>query len=379
MTRVSIVIVSYNTAALLDQCLESIARCESRLDLDVVVIDNGSRDGSADLVAERHPGVRLIRNAQNLGFSKASNQGMRLSEAEYVLLLNSDTVVLPGAIDRVVEYLEANPEVGVAGCKVLKPDGTLDLPCRRSFPTPENSFYQRVGLTKLFPQSRRFAAYYLSYLDPDEVALIDCVMGAYMMIRRAVIDQIGLLDEGYFFYAEDIDYCYRTKQAGWQVAYYPRATIIHHRGASTARDRRRATTYFHHSMLVFYRKHHAPYRNRLINGLVYSGMALSYAAALVWNTITRARQARPLTNLREFVGRGDSGVTRPHRSLGSASGGQAPVVPAIPAQEAPRSESSALLPRSTILGRGDARVASPQGTPSEGVARPDDADRTLVG
>jgi GT2 family glycosyltransferase len=267
------------------------------------VIDNGSRDGSADLVADRYPGVRLIRNSDNLGFSKASNQGIRASAAEYVLLLNSDTVVLPGSIDGVVGYLEAHPEAGIAGCKVLKPDGALDAACRRSFPTPANALYQRLGLTKLFPKSRRFGAYYLSYLDPDKTASIDCLMGAYMMIRRSVIDRIGLLDEDCFFYAEDIDYCYRARQAGWEVVYYPGATIIHHRGASTAKNRIKATTYFHKSMLVFYRKHEAPHRSRLINGLVYAGIALSYATALVWNKVTRPRHARPLSNLREFVGR----------------------------------------------------------------------------
>lgn len=316
MLRVSIVIVSFNTVDLLDQCLESIERCESEYDLDVIVVDNGSHDGSADLVADRYPGVRLLRNADNLGFSKATNQGIRISDADYVLLLNSDTVVLPGSIDRVVEHLEAHPEVGIVGCKVLKPDGTLDAPCRRSFPTPENSLYQRLGLTRLFPKSRRFAAYYLSYLDPDETASIDCLMGAYMMIRRAVVDRVGLLDEDCFFYAEDIDYCYRTKQAGWEIVYFPEVTIIHHRGASTAKDRIKATTYFHQSMLVFYRKHQAPHRSRLVNGLVYSGIALSYAAALVWNKVTRPRHARPLSNLREFVGRQQPIGRRKVRSQG---------------------------------------------------------------
>ena len=367
MRRVSIIIVSYNTADLLDQCLESIERSDSRLDLDVIVIDNGSHDGSADLVAGRYPGVRLIRNSENLGFSKASNQGMRLSVADYVLLLNSDTVILPGSIDRVVEYLEANPDVGVVGCKVLKPDGTLDRPSRRSFPTPANSFYQRIGLTNLFPKSRRFAAYYLSYLDPDEVALIDCVMGAYMMIRREVIDRIGLLDEDCFFYAEDIDYCFRAKQAGWQVAYYPKATIIHHRGASTAKSRRRATTYFHHSMLVFYRKHQAPYRSRLVNGLVYSGIALSYGLALVWNTITRPRYARPLTNLRELIGRGDACAARTRPLEQFKEPAQEPPEPATGAERAARPRSTRARPHST------------QGVPGEQIARPDDVDRTLVG
>ncbi|HEX2174081.1 MAG TPA: glycosyltransferase family 2 protein [Dehalococcoidia bacterium] len=334
MLRVAIVIVSFNTADLLDQCLESIARCESRCELDVIVVDNGSRDGSADRVADRYPGVHLIRNAENLGFSKATNQGIRITDADYVLLLNSDTVVLPGAIDRVVEYLEAHPAAGIAGCKVLKPDGTLDAPCRRSFPTPQNAFYQRVGLSRLFPESRRFGAYYVSYLDANETASVDCLMGAYMLIRRAVIDQIGLLDEDCFFYAEDIDYCYRAKQAGWDVVYYPGATIIHHRGASTAKDRIKATTYFHRSMLVYYRKHLAPRRSRLVNGLVYSGIALSYAAALVWNKITRPRHARPLSNLREFVGR--------QQPIGQRAGGVG------------------------------TRVTPPD-------AKPDDADHTLVG
>lgn len=302
MPRVSIVIVSFNTADLLDQCLESIERCESRCDLDVIVVDNDSHDGSADLVAERYPGVRLIRNTNNLGFSKASNQGMRISTADYVLLLNSDTVVFPGSIDLVVDYLEAQPQIGIAGCKVLKPDGTLDAPCRRSFPTPENSLYQRLGLIRLFPRSRRFGAYYLSYLDPNETASVDCLMGAYMMIRREVIDDIGYLDEDCFFYAEDIDYCYRTKKAGWDIVYYPATTIIHHRGASTAKDRIKATTYFHQSMLVYYRKHQAPAQSPIVNALVYAGIGISYVTALAWNKITRPRHARPLSNLREFVG-----------------------------------------------------------------------------
>lgn len=360
MIRVSIVIVSYNTVDILDQCLESIERCESDYQLDVIVVDNGSHDGSPDLVAERYPGVRLIRNSDNLGFSKASNQGIRISDADYILLLNSDTVVLPGSIDRVVEYLAANPTAGVVGCKVLKPDGSLDQPCRRSFPTPANSLYQRLGLTRLFPRSRRFGAYYVSYLDPDVLAEVDCVMGAYMMIRRAVVDDIGLLDEECFFYAEDIDYCYRAKQAGWRVVYFPAATIIHHRGASTAKNRLRATTYFHQSMLIFYRKHQAPHRTALVNGIVYSGIALSYATAIVWNKITRPRLARPLTNLREFVG-----SARPLGQLAPDLLAPDLLAPDLPAAQKPAAPD---LPEGPV----------PKETGSR-MAEPDDADRTLVG
>lgn len=289
----SIVIVSYNTKDLLLQTLDSVFRHSSGIHLEVFVVDNASSDGSPEAVAALYPQVRLIRNSVNRGFAYANNQAIREASGRYVLLLNSDTIVQESTFRIMIEYMEGNPRIGAAGCKVIKPDGTLDLACRRSFPTPVNSLYQALKLAKLFPNSPRFASYNLTYLDEDETYQVDCLVGAFLMVRREAIDQVGMLDDRFFMYGEDIDWCYRIKQAGWEIWYYPKTFIVHYKGAS-GKKKLRILYEFHRAMYLYYQKHHARHNWFLINGLVYLGIACRFGMALVGNLFKRGKRHDPI-------------------------------------------------------------------------------------
>jgi len=278
---IGVVIVTYNTRELLRRCLQSVI--ESRdVSLRVCVVDNDSSDGSAAMVAEEYPEVTLIANADNAGYPSANNQGLRLlgfnglaqiSPPRYALLLNPDTEVPAGALASVVRYADGHRAVGVVGPKLVRPDGSLDRACRRSFPSPEVSFYRMTGLSQLFPNSRRFGRYNLSYLDPDETAEVDSVVGAFMLVRREAIAEAGLLDEAYFMYGEDLDWAYRIKQAGWRVVYYPAVTVLHVKRASS-RQNPRARVEFWRSMEIFYRKHYAAETPRLVHVLIVTAVRL---------------------------------------------------------------------------------------------------------
>ena len=270
----SVVIVSYNTRELLLQTLRSVYQASHSCSFEVFVVDNASSDGSAEETAGLFPDVRVIRNAENRGFAHANNQAIEAATGRYVLLLNSDTVVLDDTFDMMIEFLDAHPQVGAAGCKVIKPDGTLDLACRRSFPTPMNSLYQALKLDKLRPKSPRFASYNLTYLDENDIYPVDCLVGAFMMVRRAAIERVGMLDDRFFMYGEDIDWCYRIKQAGWEIWYYPKTTIIHYKGASSRKQKVRMILEFHRAMYLYYAKHHAEHTFFVINGLIYLGIAV---------------------------------------------------------------------------------------------------------
>jgi N-acetylglucosaminyl-diphospho-decaprenol L-rhamnosyltransferase len=265
---IGIVIVNYNTRELLKRCLESVLSSERSHgvpSLRVVVVDNDSSDGSAEMVATTFPEVALIHNRTNVGYPAANNQGLvslgfagehPSGAPRYALLLNPDTEVPLDALGRVVAFADADAEIGVLGPKLVRPDGSLDLACRRSFPTPELSAYRMLGLSRLFPHSRRFGRYNLTYLDADVTAEVDSVVGAFMLVRREALDQVGLLDEAFFMYGEDLDWAFRIKAAGWKVVYYPGVTVLHVKRASS-RQSPRAQVEFWRSMEIFYRKHYA--------------------------------------------------------------------------------------------------------------------------
>ncbi|GAW31251.1 glycosyltransferase family 2 protein [Carboxydocella sp. JDF658] len=281
--KLSIIIVNYNTKALLKQTLQSVYNHPPQADFEVFVVDNHSTDSSVEMVKQNFPQVKLIENQENEGFSRANNRAIRISKGEYILLLNSDTVVLPNTFDIMLDFMDKHPQVGAAGCKVLLPDGKLDLACRRSFPTPLNALFQALGLSKLFPKSRLFAQYNLTYLDEDQTYSVDCLVGAFMLVRRKTIEQVGLLDETFFMYGEDIDWCYRIKKAGWEIYYYPEARIIHYKGASSKKKKYRMIYEFHRAMVIFYQKHYAPNKFVLVNIIVLLGIWLRYLVALVRN------------------------------------------------------------------------------------------------
>lgn len=251
----SVVIVNYNVKDFLHHALTSLERALKGIRAEIFVVDNASDDGSVEMVRSRFPAVRLIVNKQNVGFARANNQALRQARGKYLLLLNPDTVVQEDTLHVMLRFLEANPRVGLAGCKVLNPDGTFQPACRRSFPTPWVAFTRLVGLSKLFPNSRLFGRYNLTYLSPDDTYEIDAVSGAFMIVRRSVYEQVGGLDEDFFMYGEDIDWCYRIQRAGWKIYYVHSTQIIHYKGESTRRSTIDDIRMFYDAMHLFVRKH----------------------------------------------------------------------------------------------------------------------------
>lgn len=279
----SIIIVNYNTRELTLQCLQSVFASSTVYGYEVILVDNASTDGLVAETEQRFPQVRIIVNDQNLGFSKANNQGINVALGRYILLLNSDTVIQPDSLQTMLRFMDEHPEVGVSGCKIVLTDGSLDKACKRGFPTPSASFYYAFGFSKLFPSVPRFNQYQLGYLDPNQEYPIDCLVGAFMLVRKAAIDQVGMLDEDFFMYGEDIDWCYRIKQGGWVNYYYPRTSIIHYKGASSRRKPFKIIYEFHRAMILFHRKHYRAKYPWIVNWLVYTGVALKLSLSVVRN------------------------------------------------------------------------------------------------
>ncbi len=332
----AIIIVNYNTSGLLRDCLKSVFASTGDLDLAVCVVDNASPDDSVAMVRAEFPQVHLIANTENVGYPAANNQGLRYfgfgahhaihsSDAEnpggilsgteppartgggvqskeadtrgrhpstgdvssatssrppaqdallprFALLLNPDTVLPPAALAEMCAFMDAHARTGVSGPKLVRLDGSLDKACRRSFPTPETSLWHLLGLDRLFPRSRRFARYNLSFLDPDEVTRVDAVVGAFMLVRREAIVQAGLLDETFFMYGEDLDWAKRITDCGWEVWYNPQVTVLHIKEAAS-RHSYRARVAFYKALTIFYEKHYKAttpfYLDWLIRGGVY--------------------------------------------------------------------------------------------------------------
>jgi GT2 family glycosyltransferase len=298
----AVVIVNHNTSDLLLCCLRSLASGGlDGLSAAVWVVDNASTDGSAEAARREHPGVTVVANSDNVGYAAANNIALRASgfggqahgtdrPYRHALLLNSDTTVPTGALGRLVEALEAEGDLGVVGPKLVLPDGSLDLACRRSFPTPEVSFYRFSGLSRVFPRSERFGRYNMTYLDPDTPSDVDSVVGACMLVRGDAIDDVGLLDEQYWMYGEDLDWSLRIREAGWRVAYRPSVVVHHVKRASTAGSDR-ARYEFQRAMWLFYRKHYAATTPRLLHGLVVVGIALRGGPRLVREMAAAARRS----------------------------------------------------------------------------------------
>ncbi|MEW9699969.1 glycosyltransferase family 2 protein [Paenibacillus sp. SI8] len=285
----SIIIVNYNTRELTLQCVDSVFASGTSYTSEVIVIDNASRDKTVEAIVERFPTVTCIENVQNVGFSKANNQGMKIAKGRYILLLNSDTVVESDTFEVMLQFMDVHKNVGASGCKIILPDGSLDKACKRGFPTPSASFYYAFGFSKLFPNIPRFNQYQLGYLDPDQEYPIDSLVGAFMLVRREAIEQVGLLDEDFFMYGEDIDWCYRIKQAGWVNYYYPRTQIIHYKGASSRRKPFKIIYEFHRAMILFHNKHYRQQYAWPINVMVYAGVGLKLALSIIRNKLRPVR------------------------------------------------------------------------------------------
>ncbi|KPK87182.1 hypothetical protein AMJ80_12290 [bacterium SM23_31] len=251
----SVIIVSYNVKNYLEQALVSVQKALSGISHEIFVVDNASTDGSAAVVKEKFPGVMLIENEKNTGFARANNIAVKRAAGEYISLLNPDTIVQEDTFSILLEAFSTYPEAGMVGCKILNEDGSLQLSCRRSFPTPWVSLTRMLGLSKMFPNSRLFARYNMTYLDADNIEEVDAVSGSFMTIRREILETVGFLDERFFMYGEDLDWCYRIKQAGWKILYYPKTSIIHFKGKSASEKDWNQIKLFHKAMVIFAEKH----------------------------------------------------------------------------------------------------------------------------
>ena len=282
----SIVILNFNTKDLLAKCLESIIKYPPICEYEVFVVDNASNDGSKEFVRSlKSPFVPIV-SEENAGFSKGNNLALKKVTGEYVLLLNPDTEVLEGSFNKCILKMEQDSSIGILGCKVLLPNGKLDLACRRGFPNLQNSVFKFSGLAKLFSKNKLFAGYNLTYLDENKSYEVDSVVGAYMMMRQTVMKKIGLLDEDFFMYGEDIDWCYRTKQAGYRVFYFSEATIIHHKRASSKQSAK-ALIEFYRAMEIFYNKHYAKSHSKFVNVLVINSIRLLAKVKIMRNKMIR--------------------------------------------------------------------------------------------
>ncbi len=247
--------MNYNVKEFLQNLIHSIKSASKNLTFEIIIVDNASSDGSPEFIKEKFPEVKFIRNTENKGFSKANNQGLAIAQGKYLLLINPDTLVSEDTFGKMIEFFESTPSAGLAGCKILNPDGTLQLACRRSFPGPWTSFCKVTGLSSMFPKSRLFARYNLTYLDEDKTYEVDAISGSFMMMTREAYEKVGGLDEQFFMYGEDLDLCYRFQKAGYKVFYVHSTQIIHYKGESTKRSSFDETRVFYEAMHLFVKKH----------------------------------------------------------------------------------------------------------------------------
>jgi N-acetylglucosaminyl-diphospho-decaprenol L-rhamnosyltransferase len=299
MHDLGIVVLNWNTRDYLRRCLQTVLASQGEFTYRLVVVDNQSTDGSPEMVRAEFPSVEIIVSPTNGGYSYGNNLGFRemgyrgkndvsADAPRYALLLNPDTELPPDALYDMVQFMDAHPEVGVAGPKLVLANGQLDLACRRGFPTPVVSLYRFSGLAKLFPRSPRFARYNMTFADPNQELEVDSVVGAYMQIRREAIIASGLLDETFFMYGEDLDWAYRIKKAGWKVLYHPQVVVKHVKKAASSQSQK-AQFEFWRAMLIFYRKHYRATTPLWLHSLVMMGLLLKGGTGL-WQEMQHPAQ-----------------------------------------------------------------------------------------
>ncbi|HEY1038302.1 MAG TPA: glycosyltransferase [Bacteroidia bacterium] len=282
MVQLSVVIVNYNVKHFVEQCLHSVFKAAERCSCEVFVVDNNSVDGSVELIQQKFPEVKLIANKENVGFSKANNQAIRISTGKYVLLLNPDTVVEEDTFQKCIAFMDEHTDAGGLGVKMLDGKGVFLPESKRGLPTPSVAFYKIFGLSALFPKSKTFGKYHLGYLDKDQVHEVDVLSGAFMLMRNETLDKVGLLDEDFFMYGEDIDLSYRITKGGYKNYYFPETRIIHYKGESTKKSSVNYVFVFYKAMVIFARKHFSQRNAKtfsfLINLAIYlrAFMAVSF-------------------------------------------------------------------------------------------------------
>lgn len=266
---ISLIIVSYNVSRFLEVMLQSAASASLGLDFEIIVVDNNSTDDSVEMVERSFPHVVLIKNSENVGFAAANNQALSRYRGKYACLVNPDVLLQEDTLRTMMDYMNGHPDIGASGCKILNADGSLQLACRRSIPTPLNAFFKLTGLSRIFPNNRLIGAYNMTHLDPDEAADVEAISGSFMFVRREAIDQAGFLDESFFMYGEDLDWLHRIRQSGWRIRYVPQTRVVHYKGESARKNRPRAFVEFYRAMYTYARKHQSTKGVRILTGLVH--------------------------------------------------------------------------------------------------------------
>lgn len=288
----SICIVTYQTQAYLQACLRSIYEHPPDDAYEIIIVDNHSNDGTLEMLRNEFPQVKIIANATNLGYTAPMNQALRKGQGKYLLQLNPDTIIHPQAFNRLMAFMETQPKAGICGPKVLNTDGSLQKPCRRGESRPWAVFTYFLGLSSLFPKSKLFGEYLMNYMDEDEIHEVAGVSGSCMLIRRDVIDQIGYLDERFFAYQEDADYCFQARKKGWKIYYMPTAEITHFGGQGGSRVQPYRSIYeWHRSYWLYYRKNLAGDYFFLFNWLYYLAMLIKLAITLFMNLVRKEKSA----------------------------------------------------------------------------------------
>lgn len=311
---VSVIIVNWNTCKVTCDCLRSIYAQTATSKSEVIVIDNASIDESVRMIKEKFLQVTLIENSENKGFAAANNQGIRIAQGRYILLLNSDTIVLDNAIGQVVSFADLHPESAVVGCKVLNPDGTLQRTCFM-FPSLLNMLLSSTYLYKLFPRSKFFGREQMTWWDRDDVREVDVVTGCFMLVRREAIEQIGLMDERFFMYGEETDWCYRFRQAGWKAVFTPAAEIIHLGGQSSKQMAVEMALQLRGSILQFMRKHRSTLEYKIMCILTWLFFAVRVPVWFIKQLVNRGqrdycrmRMNTYLVGMKRLVANGGEGL-----------------------------------------------------------------------
>lgn len=292
MTDLSICILTYRVKDLLRECLESIRAFPPSRPFEIIVVDNHSEDGTREMLAQEYPEILWLENDRNLGYTQPMNQALRSAKGCFLMQLNPDTVVPAGMFDTLLAFMEDHPEVGICTPKVLNRDGSLQKQCRRGEGRPWDAITYFTGLSRLFPRSRFWSGYLLTFQDEDQINYVEAVSGSCMLIRREVVEKIGYLDERFFAYQEDTDFCVRARQAGWKIAYVPTARITHYGGEGGSKnDLYQAIYQWHYSYFLYYRKHLAKDYFFLFNWLFYGAMGVKLLLTLILTVFRRNKYA----------------------------------------------------------------------------------------
>ena len=278
---ISVVIVNYNVKHFLEQVIGSVQKASQNLAVEILVVDNNSVDGSNEMMDAKFPDIQLIKNKKNVGFSKANNQAIKVAKGKYILLLNPDTIIEEDTLDKTFAFMESKPDAGACGVKMIDGAGNYHRESKRALPTPQVSFYKMIGLSKLFPKSSKFGKYYMTHLSDDQINEIEVLAGCFMFIAKKALDKVGLLDEDFFMYGEDIDLSYRIIKGGFKNYYYPHTRIIHYKGESTKKKNFNYVKIFYTAMIIFFDKHFTSKKDKIFANIIKFAIYARASVALI--------------------------------------------------------------------------------------------------